>query len=68
MKGETLHQLINGLMGIVFGTGGQVCVFAGGNNAGMTEKILHILQANARFDQMSRKASASCSRPLPTSL
>ncbi len=53
MKREILHQIINGLVGIVFGAGGQVCVFAGGDDAGMTEKILHILQANARFDQMS---------------
>jgi len=65
-------------MGIVFGTSGKVCVLAGGDDAGVAEKILHILQTDAGFDQMSgvgvpqtmgRGSSiASCNRCISASM
>ncbi len=45
-NGKIFHQIIDDLPGIIFGAGSQVRVFAGGHNTGMTENILHILQAD----------------------
>jgi hypothetical protein len=40
-------------MCIVFGTGGQVRVFAGGDDTGMAQNIFHILQTDTGFNQVS---------------
>ncbi len=37
-------------------------IFAGGHNAGMTKKILHILQADTGLDQMSGIAVSQAMR------
>jgi len=58
VNGKAVHQLIDGLSGILVGIGGQVSVFGGGQDGAVTEDFLYLDQVNAGFDQMGGIAVA----------
>jgi hypothetical protein len=49
-NGEAIHQVIDQLLGVVLGMGGQVGIFGGGQDASVAEDLLHLKQVDARFD------------------
>ena len=56
--GKTVHQLIDELIGIFSGMGGEVGVFGGGQNATVAEDLLYLKQVKAGFNKMSSIAVA----------
>ena len=52
VNGERIHQGIDRLVCIGFSRGCEVGVATGGDDVGVAEDFLYLLQADARFDQM----------------
>ena len=52
VNGKAVHQIIDGLLGIVVGIGAQVRVFGGRQDGAVAEDFLYLDQLNAGFDQM----------------
>ena len=49
-NGKAIHQLIDELLCLLVGLGGQVSVFGGSQDGVMAEDFLNFKQVNARFD------------------
>jgi len=57
-NGEARHQIIDELLCVTAGMGGQVGIFGRGQDRAMAEDFLYFEQIDARFDQMSGIAVA----------
>ena len=49
---EAVHQLVDGLLGIVIGTGGEAGIAGGGQHGAVTEDFLYLEQVDTGLDQM----------------
>lgn len=58
VDGETIHQLINQLISVFCGMGGQVCVFGGGQDAAVAQYFFDFKQVKAGLNQVSGVAVA----------
>jgi len=61
-NGKTLHQVIDGLVCIIRRMGSKMRVFAGRQDAAVTEYLLNLKQINASFNQVSSVTVAQAMR------
>ena len=52
LYGKAIHQVVDQLLGVTAGMGGQVGVFGRRQNASVAEDFLHLEQIDSRFDEM----------------
>lgn len=52
LDGESIHQVVDQLVGVAIGTCGELGVADGGGNVMVAEDFLHLKQINPGLDQM----------------
>lgn len=53
-EGESAHELVDALEGVLLGLIGEVGVAGGGEDAVVAEEFLHLDQINAGLDEVGR--------------